>query len=187
MEEKELINRLLKKDRAAQKILFEKYSALFYGICLRYAYTNDEADDILQEGFLKIFFNIRKFSGFGSFEGWMKRIIVNNAINYYHKFYKYRYHTDVTEIQTTQSDDKLFDENDFSYDELLKIIKELPPGYKQVFNLYAIEGFKHKEIAEALQISENTSKSQYHRAKKILQEKIEQILEQRKKRLSAKN
>ncbi|MBN2891552.1 MAG: sigma-70 family RNA polymerase sigma factor [Bacteroidales bacterium] len=183
MEEKELIKRLLRKERAAQKYLFEKYSALFYGICLRYSYSNDEADDIMQEGFLKIMYNVKKYSGKGSFEGWMKRIIINNAINYYHKNYKYRHHFDVDEIRETKTEDNLLQESDFTYKELLTVIKELPPGYKQIFNLYAIEGFKHKEIAEMLKISENTSKSQYHRAKKILQDKLEKILEQRKKAL----
>ena len=182
MEENELIKRLIRKDRVAQKFLFDKYSTLFYGICIRYSYTNTEAEDVLQEGFMKIFSNIKKFSGLGSFEGWMKRIIVNNSINYYHKYYKYRYHSDVSEIYDTKTADNLFDENDFSYEEILQEINTLPPGYKQVFNLYAIEGYKHKEIAKLMKINVNTSKSQYHRAKKALQEKLESILKLRKEK-----
>jgi len=181
MDEKELILRIEKKDRAAQKYLFEKYSALFFGICLRYASTSDEADDILQEGFIRIFLNIKKFSGSGSFEGWMKKIIVNNAINHYHRYYKHRFHADVADIKEEEIIDNKAFEQEFSYEELLKIIRDLPQGYKQIFNLYAIEGFKHKEIAKMLKISESTSKSQYHRAKLILQEKLNKIIEQRKK------
>ncbi len=179
MIEKELINRLKKKDRQAQKYLFDKYSGLFYAMCKRYASNSDEANDILQEGFIKIYFNIDKFSGKGSFEGWLKRIIINNAINYYHKYLKYRYHDDVAENNYLESNDNFYDEKTFTYDELLKIINELPVGYRTIFNLYAIEGYKHKEIAELLKISENTSKSQYHRAKKILQEKLTQLKKQR--------
>ncbi len=175
MNEKELLERLKKRDSTAQKYLFDKYSALFYGICLRYAYTNDEAEDILQEGFLKIYMNIKKYSGSGSFEGWMKKIIINNAINYYHKDYKYRHYSDIKDIGDV-ADDIEVDEYDLSHEDLLKVIQELPPGYKQVFNLYAIEGYKHKDIADIMEISENTSKSQYHRAKKILVDKIHNLI-----------
>lgn len=180
MNEKELVSKLQKKDRKAQKYLYEKYSSLFYAICIRYAYSNDEADDMLQEGFIKILFNIQKYLGKGSFEGWMKRIIVNNAVNYYHGNYKYRYHHDITELRDIKSETSDIDESEFSYEELLGMIRELPQGYMQIFNLYAIEGYKHKEIAKMLNISENTSKSQYHRAKKCLQGKI---LEQRNNKI----
>ncbi len=175
MDEISLIERLKKKDKKAQKILYDRYSSLFYGICLRYATNNDEAGDIMQEGFIKIFMNIKQYSGKGSFEGWLKRIIINNAINYYHKYYKYRYHEDISMSVNIESGDKFYNESDFNYDELLSIINELPLGYRTIFNLYAIEGYKHKEIAKMLKISENTSKSQYHRAKKILQTKLTEI------------
>jgi len=175
MEEKELIQRLLKNEKTAQKYLYNKYSSLFYGICIRYTTNTDEACDILQEGFLKILTHINKYSGTGSFEGWMKRIIVNNAINNYHKNLKYRYHSDISEIKDIIEDETNLDEINYSYEELLKIIQVLPDGYRTIFNLYAIEGYKHKEIAEMLKISENTSKSQYHRAKKILQDKLVEL------------
>ena len=179
MDERLLIERLKKKDKKAQKILYNQYSSLFYGICVRYATNYDEAGDILQEGFIKIFMNISQYSGKGSFEGWLKRIIINNAINYYHKYYKYRYHDDVSESINIKSDDNFYMDSDFSYDELLHIISELPVGYRTIFNLYAFEGYKHKEIAKMLKISENTSKSQYHRAKKILQKQLLQIKQSR--------
>lgn len=175
MTELDLVNRLKKKDKKAQKYLYDKYSALFYSMCIRYATNNDEAKDILQEGFVKIFRYIKQFSGKGSFEGWMKKIIVNNAINYYHKFLKYRYHDDINESYDIESDDNFYNESTFTYDELLQIINDLPIGYRTIFNMYAIEGYKHKEISEMLNISENTSKSQYHRAKKILQERLAKI------------
>jgi RNA polymerase sigma-70 factor (ECF subfamily) len=181
MEEKELIKRLLKNEKTAQKYLYDKYSTLFYGICVRYSSNTDEACDILQEGFLKILTHINKFSGTGSFEGWMKRIIVNNAINSYHKNLKYRYHTDVSEIKDTIEDETSYiEDTNYSYEELLKLIQVLPEGYRTIFNLYAIEGYKHKEIAEMLKISENTSKSQYHRAKRILQDKLFELSKEKK-------
>ncbi len=175
MDEKSLIERLKKRDKKAQKYLFDKYSGLFFAMSIRYADNYDDAKDILQEGFIKIFLNIDKYSGTGSFEGWMKRIIINNAINHYHKEIKHRYHDDISESFDLHSDEKFYEDKDFTYDELLKIINELPTGYRTIFNLYAIEGYKHKEIAEILNISESTSKSQYHRAKKILQIKLEEI------------
>lgn len=179
MDESSLIERLKRKDKKAQKLLYDQYSSLFFGICIRYATNNDEAGDIMQEGFIKIFMNINQYSGAGSFEGWMKRIIVNNAINYYHKYYKYRYHDDVSSAIKIESDDKFYNESEFSYEELLDVIAELPIGYKTIFNLYAIDGYKHKEIAKILKISENTSKSQYHRAKKILQTRLLEIKHKR--------
>jgi RNA polymerase sigma-70 factor (ECF subfamily) len=184
MEEKKLVERLRKKDREAQKYVYEKYSKIFYGLCLRYAYNAQEADDMLQEGFLKIFLKISQYSGTGSFEGWMKRIIINNAINFYHKYYKYRYHDNISESYDLESDDNFYDDADFTYDELLGIINELPAGYKIVFNLFAIEGYKHKEISKMLGISENTSKSQYHRAKKILQNKLKLLKKHRNEKYS---
>ena len=175
----EIVKRLQKGDRKAQKQIYDKYSGLFYAICLRYASNTDEAWDLLQEGFIRIFFNIKSFKGKGSFEGWMKRIVINNAINHYYKDKKYRYHEDIDENYEIKSEDRLFDDADFTYEELLEIIRQLPSGYRTIFNLYAIEGYKHKEIAKILGISESTSKSQYHRAKKILQKILKDIKKKR--------
>lgn len=178
----ELISRLKRADRQAQKELYDKYSGLFYVICLRYSANSDEAKDILQEGFLKIFLNIKQYNGKGSFEGWMKRIIINNAINSYHKELKRRYAVDIDDLYNLEGDNYEIDKADFSYEELLELIQKLPKGYRTVFNLFAIEGYKHKEIAEMLNISESTSKSQYHRAKKILQTWLTKIKKQRNAR-----
>lgn len=178
----ELISRLKKEDKKAQKELYDKYSGLFYVICLRYSANSDEAKDFLQEGFIKIFLNIKQYNAKGSFEGWMKRIIINNAINNYHKELKRRYAVDIDEVYNLESDNYKIDESDFSYEELLQFVQKLPKGYRTIFNLFAIEGYKHKEIAEMLDISESTSKSQYHRAKKILQTWLTKIKEERNAR-----
>lgn len=172
MEENVLIEKLKQQDKIAQKYLYDKYKSLFFAICLRYASSRDEAEDILQESFMKIFLNIKKYSGTGSFEGWMKKILINHSINYYRKFLKNKYFEDVDNLRNI-ADNAKTDENDFTYEELIICISQLPAGYRTIFNLYAVEGYKHKEISEMLNISESTSKSQYHRAKYFLQTKLE--------------
>jgi RNA polymerase sigma factor (sigma-70 family) len=174
MDEKELIAQCRKEDAKAQKFLYNKYSGLMLGLCVRYSKGLTDAEDILQEGFLKIFRNIKFFTGIGSFEGWMKRIFINTAITYYHKNLKHQYHQDITEINETtiQNKDDEYEKSEFSKEELLDVIKSLSDGYRMIFNLYAIEGYKHKEIAGIMNIDINTSKSQYSRAKKIIQKKL---------------
>jgi len=139
---------------------------------MRYVADKTEAEDILQECFLKVFFNIKDFSGTGSFPGWLRKIAVNTAITHYHKNLKFRYHIEIEEYVSRETADNSFDQNDFTEEELYRLLNELPAGYRMVFNLYAIEGYKHKEIAEMLGIDTNTSKSQYSRAKAVLREKL---------------
>lgn len=171
-----LIEKCRKNDRAAQKLLYNRYAPIMLGICMRYVYERSEAEDILQEGFLKIFTKIGEFEGRGSFEGWMKRIFVNTAITHYHKNAKHnKYHYDINEVHVPKSEKPAYGESEYTREELLKIIHSLPEGYKIVFNLYALEGYKHKEIAEMLKIDINTSKSQYSRAKKLIRKKLEAI------------
>jgi len=172
MEEIQLIKKCKKNNRKAQKYLYDTYSPVLFGICIRYSDNTNDAEDILQEGFIKIFSYINNFAGKGSFEGWMKRIMVNTAITFYHKNLKHKYHSDIGDVQEVNFKYSNFYESDFTQEELLNIIKKIPKGYKTVFNMYAIEGYKHKEIAEILGIDVNTSKSQYHRAKKAIQEKL---------------
>lgn len=167
-----------KKDKAAQKHLFDVYSPVLFGICLRYGSDYDDAEDILQKGFIKILTKIKQYREEGSFEGWMKRIMVNTAISHYHKHKKHRENYDVSEM--TETPDAAVTQNtyasaDFTREELLTVIQKLPEGYRTVFNLYAAEGYKHKEIAEKLDININTSKSQYSRAKKLLQQKLSEL------------
>ena len=129
----------------------------------------------LQESFLKIFFNIKDFSGTGSFIGWLRKVTVNTAITHYHKNLKYRYHVDIEEYVSVETGVTSFEEDFFTSEELFRVLNELPAGYRMVFNLYAIEGYKHKEIAEILGIDTNTSKSQYSRAKAVIRDKLEKL------------
>ncbi|GAB4281305.1 MAG: sigma-70 family RNA polymerase sigma factor [Marinilabiliales bacterium] len=172
--EEQIIEGCRKNDRKAQKVLYDRYASLFLGICLRYAQSRQEAEDILQDGFVKIFFRIKQFKGQGSFEGWMKRIIINTAISNYRSNLKHYYKQDIQEVPDSSHNINVPD-CDFTKEELLEVIQELSPGYRIVFNLFAIEGYKHKEIAKMLNIDITTSKSQYSRAKKILQKKLQLI------------
>jgi len=162
-------------DKKAQKELYDVYSSVLFGVCLRYSNSRADAEDILQEGFIKVFTKINYYTGKGSFEGWMRRIIVNTAISHYHKNKKYKENYDIDEIKETDVEGANFDTVDFTKEELFSVINKLPDGYKIIFSLYAIEGYKHKEIAKRLNISENTSKSQYSRAKDKLKKMLEKI------------
>ncbi len=175
MSDKQIIEGCAKHNRKAQQLLYDKYSRFLLGICLRYASDKAEAEDILQDSFLKIFFNIKEFSGTGSFIGWLRKVAINTAITHYHKNLKYRYHIEIEEYVSVETGVSSFEEDFFTSDELFKVLNELPAGYRMVFNLYAIEGYKHKEIAEILGIDTNTSKSQYSRAKASIREKLEKL------------
>lgn len=169
--ENELIKKCLNNNSKALKELYDTYSPKMYGICLRYAKNQMEAEDILQEGFIKVFSNLHRFKFEGSFEGWIRRTFVNTAINHYKKNVKYAREMDIQEVETeNQKDEKVLDR--ISADEIMSLIQSLPEGYKVVFNLNVIEGYTHKMIGEMLSISENTSKSQLLRAKRLLREKI---------------
>lgn len=142
-----------------------------YGICLRYTDNIDDAQDVLQEGFIKVFRNLSKFRREGSFEGWLRRIFVNTSIEHYRKR---KYLTRVTNSHDEQiEDDDINVLHKLAAKDILAIINELSPGYKTVFNLYVIEGYTHKEIAEMLGINEGTSKSQLARAKSVLKKILE--------------
>lgn len=170
LDEKQLINKCLKRDPLAQKHLYDLYSKKLYGISLRYSQSEEEAQDILQDSFVKIFTKLDTFNHSGSFEGWMKRITTNTAIEYY------RRRIDMTVVDELTPSPYLSTnaENNLEVEELIKLIQELPAGYRIVFNLYAIEGYNHSEIAVKLNISEGTSKSQFSRARAVLQKKIEE-------------
>lgn len=146
------------------------FKTKMFGTCLRYAGNYDDAQDILQEGFIKVFEKINQFGFKGAFEGWIRRVMVNTALE------KYRVHYRHVPMDDLASQPDVEDENDLTGDidisELIRIIQELTPRYRVVFNLYAIEGFSHKEISEMLKISEGTSKSNLSRARAILQEKV---------------
>lgn len=167
--EKKLISGCQKGKRTYQQALYDKYASGMYLVALRYTKLEQEAEDILQEAFIKVFKNIKSFREDSSLAFWIKRIVVNTALNHQRsKLYLYPM-VDVSQLDWVENETIL---SDLSYEELLEMVRELPSGCQTIFNLFAIEGFKHHEIAEALGISEGTSKSQYSRAKSILSEKI---------------
>ncbi len=167
----QLIRKCIKGENKAITELYRMVSAGLYGVCLRYTKSSEDAQDLLHDGFLKIMENIDRFRGEGSFEGWIRRIVVNEAINFYRRknaiqFKEYgdvEYKVEGAEISAIEG---------FSQKELLSLLNQLPTGYRIVFNLFAIEGYTHMEIAEMLSITENTSKSQYRKARLKLQELI---------------
>lgn len=170
-----IISGCVKNDPKAQKLLYDRYSAVMLGVCLRYCRTLVDAEDVLQEGFFKLFVNIGSFRSEGPFEAWMKKIFVNTAISHYHQQKKSLEQEELKlEMEYKVSQKELY-HSDFTHEELLGVIKGLPDGYRMVFNLYAIEGYKHSEIAEQLGIDENTSKSQYSRARMQIQKKLEML------------
>jgi RNA polymerase sigma factor (sigma-70 family) len=175
MSDQQIIDLCAERNRKAQQLLYDRYAPLLLGVCLRYANDLTDAEDILQESFLKIFFSIKDFSGAGSFTGWLRKIAVNTAITHYHKNLKHRYHIEIDEYASIETGTMSFEDDFFSSDELFKVLNELPAGYRMIFNLYAIEGYKHKEIAEMLGIDTNTSKSQYSRAKAVIRGKLEKL------------
>ena len=145
---------------------------------MRYAKNKDEAEDILQEGFIKVFSNLKKFRGEGSFEGWIKRIMVNTAINHYQRNLKHYFHNQLEDIQEAIgefNDEDFHPDDNISRKKLLSLIQELPEGYRFVFNLYVFEDYSHKEIAETLNISVNTSKTQLFKARKWLMKRVENL------------
>lgn len=174
-EDAEIIKGCIRNDRKAQKKLYERYASVMLGVCRRYSVDLSEAEDMLQEGFLKVYLNLRSFTGKGTLLNWMKRIMVNTAITWYHKNLKHRYHSDIEDAKNGNAFSYETIGSDFTRDELQKIIDDLPSGYRIIFNMYVIEGYKHKEIAELMKIDINTSKSQYSRAKKMIREKLSVI------------
>lgn len=162
-----LIREVIGKNRRAQKQLYEQYAPKMLSVCRQYVNDFHIAEDILLQGFMKVFQNIQHFQHEGSFEGWIRKIMVRECLSYLRQKKELEFTDDETQFQT-------LDTTDYSLqNDLQKLIDELPKGCKYVFILYAIEGYKHQEIAEMLQISEGTSKSQYSYAKKYLQKKIE--------------
>lgn len=178
--ESDLINGCLKGDSRMQEALYQRFAPKMYAVCLRYANNADDAQDLLQEGFIKVYRNLGKYRGDGSFEGWIRRIFVNTSIEYFRK--KSAVLTGLSEREEKTIEDADISALDqLAEQDIIRFIQELSPGYKTVFNLYVIEGYSHREIADMLGISEGTSKSQLARAKGILQKKVTQYLSETKK------
>lgn len=165
-----IIQGCLKGDRIFQKKLFDRFSGKMLAVCMRYAKHKMEAEDLLQDGFVKVFMNLHQFKNDGPFEQWVRRIMINNAIKKFHKKSSQMELYNVEMVQEMSEQPEIIDQ--FAERELLDIIAELPDGYRMVFNLYAIEGFSHKEISQTLHIEESTSRSQLVKARKVLQDKL---------------
>jgi RNA polymerase sigma factor (sigma-70 family) len=168
--EDELIKGCLRRDANAQRELYDTFSSKMYSICYRYVKDSMEAEDILVTSFMKVFDKISQFKGEGSFEGWIRRIVVNEALTYLRRNRSMYLETELEQADLEPDYNMLSDH--LEAEDLLNMIKELPTGYRIVFNLYAIDGYSHKEIADQLGISENTSKSQLSRARTYLQKML---------------
>lgn len=170
---KKIIDGCLEGNRRDQELLYRRHAPKLYGVCLQYSGNDEEARDILQEGFIKIFENLESYKHQGSFEGWMRRITVNTALE---KFRSRNILYRVDDIDQITEPDAEPDNEDYAgleANDLLNIIRELPPKYRIIFNLFAIEGYSHKEISKMVNISEGTSKSNLSRARAILQRRVE--------------
>ncbi|MCL6217147.1 RNA polymerase sigma factor [Zunongwangia pacifica] len=164
-----LIKRCKQNDIKAQEELYRLYAGKMFGLCLKYSDSYAQAEDNLQDGFLTIFNKIGQYKHQGSFEGWMKRIMINTTLQKYRKEKLYSISNEDQIEETTVE----YEESSLPLDVLLNIIQQLPQRYREVFNLYVLDGYSHKEIAEILQISEGTSKSNLSRARSLLKENIE--------------
>lgn len=177
--ETDLIEGCIKGDRKMQHELYQRFAPKMYGVCLRYAANAEEAEDMLQEGFIKVFRKLDSFRSEGSFEGWVRRIFVNTAIE---QFRRKNYLQPITDREEATMEGKYLSVLDnLAERDIIGLVQQLSPGYRTVFNMYVVEGYTHKEIAGALNISEGTSKSQLSRAKSILQSLVQTHLEKRKK------
>lgn len=157
-------------NRRAQELMYAMFSSKMLGICARYAKDRFEAEDILQTGFIRMFDKVKDFRNEGSFEGWLKRIMVNTAIEFYRKSVRMLPIVDVEHAESVVHQGSALQQ--MAVKDILAIVQTLAPGYRLIFNMYAIEGYNHREISEQLGISEGTSKSQLARARSILQSQI---------------
>lgn len=173
MDESTLVKRCIDGNQKAQRVLFEKYAPKMLAVCLRYSKDSFQAEDVLQNAFIKVFTKLDSFKG-GSLEGWIRRIIVNTSLDQIRKNQKHQDNVPMDSVEYLVETNSYILEG-LQETDLLKLINEMPEGYKVVFNLFAIEGYSHKEIAEHLGVSENTSKSQYSRARGYLKIKMEEL------------
>jgi len=169
----ELIDGCKKRDRHAQRFLYEHYSGRMLALCCRYVKDRMDAEDVMVVAFTKVFDRISQFKGEGSFEGWVRRIMVNESLTYLRKNKGMYLETDIEAAEREPDYDRL--DSELEAEDLRKLIADLPTGYRIVFNLYAIDGFSHQEIATQLGVSENTSKSQLSRARALLQKRLNEL------------
>jgi RNA polymerase sigma-70 factor (ECF subfamily) len=170
-EEKKLIALAVDHNRQAQQQIYAKFSSKMLSVCKQYINDLHHAEDVMITGFMKVFTHLKKFEHKGSFEGWIRRIMIYECIDYLRVKKNNFNHQDIEDL-IINDNESAYEMEDFSMDDIQNMIDNLPNGYKMVFNLYAIEGYKHQEIAEMLNISEGTSKSQLSHARKLLQQQI---------------
>lgn len=171
MTEEQLVKECISGNAIAHKKFYDLFAKKMMGVCLRYCSNYDEAQDVLQDGFIKVFSKLPKFVNKGSLEGWVRRIIVNTALDQYRKNKKFQKDVEIDAVGFKLEKEEFIVET-ITADYLLKIVQTIPEGYRMVFNLFAIEGYSHKEIASMLGVTESTSKSQYSRAKKMLRKLV---------------
>lgn len=171
MTDQELANGCAAGRRDAQELLWKQYSRKMMTVCLRYCDSREEAEDVLQEGFIKVFEKINQWQGTGPLGGWIRTIMVNTSLTYLRSRNKWRHTTDIDTVQNIDAEE-ISAISMMNEESLLKLIETMPSGYKTVFNLFAIEGFAHKEIADTMGISENTSKTQFLKAKNWLKKHL---------------
>ena len=169
----QLINSCKKGDRAAQRVLYDRLAPRMFPVCIRYTGDRTVAEDILQEGFITLFSKLGSYKGDGSFEGWARRIFVTAALMYLRKKDALKMSDDLEAARGLKAETASQVEN-IGYKELMALVMSLPTGFRTIFNMYAIEGYSHKEIADILGISEVTSRSQFSRARAMLQRKIKE-------------
>lgn len=179
--EKQLAEGCLNKDRKIQRQVYEHFSPLMFTVCKRYISDASQAEEVMLGGFMKVFEKIDQFEGNGSFEGWIRRIMVNEALTWLRKHKTLTLQVSLDEARE-ESDQEVADHLVTNQD-LMAIIAQLPDGYRAVFNLYAIEGYSHKDIAQKLDITESTSKSQLSRARQMLQRNLAAIQNEAKKKM----
>lgn len=172
--EQELLEGCIRGNADCQRLLFQQFYGKMLALCRRYASNEDEAKDFLQEGFIKIFDNLRSYRGESSLQTWMSRVMINNAITQYNKakHYSFRSLEDEDSAEIADETEAVDEMDQIDLDELLAIIQQLPIGYRTVLNMYAIEGFSHKQIGEMLNIAEGTSKSQLSKARQLLKQEL---------------
>jgi RNA polymerase sigma-70 factor (ECF subfamily) len=185
MDDKALVKACIKGDAMAMKTLYERFYALMLGVCLRYVHNKADAEDFVQEGFIKVFNGLGSFKSAGSLEGWVKRVMINNVLMQLRKAKKEFPSDDMDSVAKSDSDEKedvpqsleeKVRNEDFSQAELVEMIHALPEGYSRVMNMYVIDKYKHREIAKIMGISEGTSKSQLNRARKLMKQKLLELV-----------
>lgn len=172
MDDSTLVKECIKGNAKAQRLLFDKFSQKMLGVCLRYTKNQYEAEDALQEGFVKAFSKLKDFSNQGSLEGWIRRIMVNTSLDAIRKNTKFMKDVSIDTVDYQIGNEDFIVEG-LNAEDLMKLINSMPEGYKVIFNMFAIEGYSHQEISTTLGISESTSKSQYMRAKGYLRNRLE--------------